>query len=113
MLRVCRYGNALRLEQLRLYEALLSHSHSQLLQHAPFHRPLQTLLASCLGQLFSVEVERRLVILLNQLCVSLVQYPHLLDLFFQEPRDNQPARYSKLLIFCGMRLPHSTVADDR
>ena len=87
-----RYGNALRLEQLRLYEILVSHSRTQLLIHEPFHRPLQALLESCAGECFSVEVEKRLVVLLNQLCVSLVQHNQLLHLFFQEAQDDRPAK---------------------
>jgi len=39
------------------------------------------LLATC-SECAPVEVEKRLVILLNSLCVSLSQNPHLLELFF-------------------------------
>uniref|UniRef100_A0A1B6E9D5 FHF complex subunit HOOK-interacting protein C-terminal domain-containing protein n=1 Tax=Clastoptera arizonana TaxID=38151 RepID=A0A1B6E9D5_9HEMI len=88
-----RYGNALRLEQLRLYEVLVSHSRTELLIHEPFHRPLQVLLESCLGECFSVDVEKRLVVLLNQLCVSLVQHNELLHLFFQEEDGNNPSKF--------------------
>uniref|UniRef100_A0A1B6LZW6 FHF complex subunit HOOK-interacting protein C-terminal domain-containing protein n=1 Tax=Graphocephala atropunctata TaxID=36148 RepID=A0A1B6LZW6_9HEMI len=89
-----RYGNALKLEQIRLYETLVSHLHAQLLIHESFQRPLQALLSSCVGQLFSVEVEKRLVGLLNQLCVCLVQHTQLLTLFFEEAKDDQPARFT-------------------
>ncbi|XP_054264121.1 FHIP family protein AGAP011705 isoform X2 [Macrosteles quadrilineatus] len=89
-----RYGNALKLEQIRLYEALISHSQVQLLIHESFHRPLQALLASCVSQLFSVEIEKRLVVLLNQLCVLLVQHNQLLSLFFHEPSEGQPSRFT-------------------
>ncbi|KAG5681104.1 hypothetical protein PVAND_010568 [Polypedilum vanderplanki] len=77
-----RYSNAVRLEQLKLYELLVSHSRHQLLVHEPFLRPLLKLLASCQNEIFPHDVGKRLVILLNQLCVVLMQNVHLLDLFF-------------------------------
>lgn len=77
-----RYANAVRLEQLKLYELLVSYSRHQLLCHEPFLRPLLKLLASSQGEIFPPDLEKRLVILLNQLCVVLMQNVHLLDLFF-------------------------------
>ncbi|XP_052862097.1 FHIP family protein AGAP011705 [Anopheles cruzii] len=77
-----RYANAVRLEQLKLYEQLVSHSRHQLLVHEPFLRPLLKLLASSQNEIYPPDVEKRLVILLNQLCVVLMQNVHLLDLFF-------------------------------
>lgn len=77
-----RYANAVRLEQLKLYELLVSHSRHQVLVHEPFLRPLLKLLASSVGEIFPTDIEKRLVILLNQLCVVLMQNVHLLDLFF-------------------------------
>lgn len=77
-----RYANAVRLEQLKLYELLVSHSRHQLLVHEPFLRPLLKILASSQGEIFQPDIEKRLVILLNQLCVVLMQNVHLLDLFF-------------------------------
>lgn len=77
-----RYSNAVRLEQLKLYELLVSHSRHQLLVHEPFLRPLLKLLASSQNEIFPHDVGKRLVILLNQLCVVLMQNVHLLDLFF-------------------------------
>jgi hypothetical protein len=87
-----RYGNAIRLEQLKLYELLVSHSRHQLLVHEPFIRPLLRLLTSCAGEVFSVKLEERLVVLLNQLCVSLMQNIELLDLFFYASADQGPAK---------------------
>lgn len=87
-----RYGNAIRLEQLKLYELLVSHSRHQLLGHEPFVRPLIKLLSSCAGEVFPLEVEKRLVVLLNQLCVSLMQNIELLDLFFYASADRGPAK---------------------
>lgn len=78
-----RYSNAVRLEQLKLYEQLVTHSrHQLLLVHEPFLRPLLKILVSSQSQTFPTDVEKRLVILLNQLCVVLMQNVHLLDLFF-------------------------------
>uniref|UniRef100_U5EYG6 FHF complex subunit HOOK-interacting protein C-terminal domain-containing protein n=1 Tax=Corethrella appendiculata TaxID=1370023 RepID=U5EYG6_9DIPT len=77
-----RYSNAVRLEQLKLYELLVSHSRHQLLVHEPFLRPLLKILASSQNEIYPPDVEKRLVILLNQLCVVLMQNVHLLDLFF-------------------------------
>ncbi|KAL1110121.1 hypothetical protein AAG570_008198 [Ranatra chinensis] len=90
-----RYENVLKLEQLKLYEVLVSHSHTQLLDREPFHRPLLNLLASCSDVCFSVVVEKRLVVLLNQLCVSLVHHNDLLSLFF----DNKNIYPPKFIIF--------------
>lgn len=78
-----RYSNAVRLEQLKLYEQLVTHSRQQLLLvHESFLRPLLKILLSCQNETFPTDVEKRLVILLNQLCVVLMQNVHLLDLFF-------------------------------
>lgn len=79
-----RYSNAVRLEQIKLYELLISHGmvRHQLLVNEPFLRPLLKLLASSQGEIFPSDMEKRLVILLNQLCVVLMQNVDLLDLFF-------------------------------
>lgn len=77
-----RYKHAVLLEQLKLYELLVSHSRHQLLVHEPFLRPLLKILGSCQGEIFPPDIAKRLVILLNQLCVVLMQNVHLLDLFF-------------------------------
>lgn len=77
-----RFNNAVRLEQIKLYELLISHS-STLLAHEPVTRPLLRLLEECANDIMPLEVEKRLVVLLNQLCVVLMQNMALLDLFFQ------------------------------
>ncbi|XP_039958496.1 UPF0518 protein GJ17503 isoform X2 [Bactrocera tryoni] len=84
-----RYADAVRLEQLKLYELLVSHSRHQLLCHEPFLRPLLKILASSQGEIFQADLEKRLVILLNQLCVVLMQNVHLLDLFFFSAEQEQ------------------------
>ncbi|XP_053670029.1 FHIP family protein AGAP011705 [Anopheles nili] len=89
-----RYANAVRLEQLKLYEQLVSHSRHQLLVHEPFLRPLLKLLASSQNEIYPPDVEKRLVILLNQLCVVLMQNVHLLDLFFFSTSQTQTQQSS-------------------
>uniref|UniRef100_A0A182MWJ7 FHF complex subunit HOOK-interacting protein C-terminal domain-containing protein n=1 Tax=Anopheles culicifacies TaxID=139723 RepID=A0A182MWJ7_9DIPT len=89
-----RYANAVRLEQLKLYEQLVSHSRHQLLVHEPFLRPLLKLLASSQNEIYPPDVEKRLVILLNQLCVVLMQNVHLLDLFFFSTTQTQQSNHS-------------------
>ncbi|KAK7870166.1 hypothetical protein R5R35_012724 [Gryllus longicercus] len=89
-----RYCNLLRMEQLKLYELLACQARQQLLLHQPFLRPLLRLLASCLGEVFSTDVEDRLVVLLNQLCVCLMHNTELLQLFFHaDAPDQGPARF--------------------
>lgn len=84
-----RYAHAVLLEQLKLYELLVSHSRHQLLVHEPFLRPLLKILASSQGEIFPPDIAKRLVILLNQLCVVLMQNVHLLDLFFFSTSQHQ------------------------
>ncbi|XP_017761750.1 PREDICTED: UPF0518 protein AAEL005291-like isoform X2 [Eufriesea mexicana] len=76
-----RFNNAVRLEQLKLYELLVSHS-GTLLAHEPVARPLLRLLEDCANDIMPLEIEEKLVVLLNQLCVALMQNMALLDLFF-------------------------------
>ncbi|XP_020287786.1 UPF0518 protein GJ17503-like isoform X2 [Pseudomyrmex gracilis] len=77
-----RFNNAVRLQQIKLYELLVSHS-GTLLAHEPVTRPLLRLLEDCTNDIMPPEVEQKLVVLLNQLCVALMQNMALLDLFFQ------------------------------
>lgn len=66
---------------MKLYELLVSHS-GILLAHEPVARPLLRLLEDCANDIMPLEVEKKLVVLLNQLCVTLMQNMALLDLFF-------------------------------
>lgn len=98
MILYFRYANAVRLEQLKLYEQLVTHSrHQLLLVHEPFLKPLLKMLASSQDEIFPTDVEKRLVILLNQLCVVLMQNVHLLDLFFfsssQQNQGNDATKF--------------------
>ncbi|CAL8383934.1 unnamed protein product [Arctogadus glacialis] len=88
----------LKLEQLRMYQMLLIHARQPLLHHKPILKPLMVLLASCAenttdggGQV--EQVERELVSLLQQLCVSLVRDPSVLELFFHSTQDQGAANF--------------------
>ncbi|XP_043251174.1 FHIP family protein AAEL005291 isoform X1 [Colletes gigas] len=95
-----RFNNAVRLEQLKLYELLVSHN-SILLAHEPVARPLLRLLEDCANDIMPLEVEKKLVVLLNQLCVTLMQNMALLDLFFHPTAVAK----NKFIIFT-LLIPH-------
>jgi Retinoic acid induced 16-like protein len=104
-----RYADAVKLEQLKLYELLVSHwsPRHQLLVHEPFLRPLLKLLASCQNEIYPPDVEKRLVILLNQLCVVLMQNVHLLDLFFfSTSQQNQQGHGKTNFIIFSLLIPY-------
>ncbi|XP_050730435.1 FHF complex subunit HOOK interacting protein 1A-like isoform X3 [Eriocheir sinensis] len=86
------FVNALKLEQLKVHEQLLSHSQQEVLVYKPIIRPLMKLLASCTSCQHS-DVEKRLVVLLNQLCVSLMHNQQLLDFFFQFSEGQGPTKF--------------------
>lgn len=67
---------------------LVSQSRHLLLVHEPFLRPMLKLLQSCQGDVFHKDVEKRLVALLYQICVLLMQNIDLLDLFFVKDQNN-------------------------
>ncbi|KAM8974938.1 FHF complex subunit HOOK-interacting protein 1B [Pelodytes ibericus] len=86
-----------KVEQLKLFEMLISQSHQPLLRYQPVLRPLVTLLSTFSPGPASPVLENNLVLLLNQLCVSLAREPSTLELFFQDPAGKDgPAN---LLIF--------------
>ncbi|KAL0113035.1 hypothetical protein PUN28_012339 [Cardiocondyla obscurior] len=95
-----RFNNAVRLEQIKLYELLVSHS-GALLAHEPVTRPLLRLLEECAIDVMPLEVEKKLVVLLNQLCVALMQNMALLDLFFHPTATTK----NKFIIF-NLLIPH-------
>lgn len=86
-----------KVEQLKLYEMLISQSRQPLLRYQPILRPLVTLLSTFSPGPAAPVLENNLVLLLNQLCVSLAREPSTLELFFQGPSGSDgPAN---LLIF--------------
>uniref|UniRef100_UPI00398F2F09 FHF complex subunit HOOK-interacting protein 1B n=2 Tax=Pristiophorus japonicus TaxID=55135 RepID=UPI00398F2F09 len=84
-----------KVEQLKLYDLLVSQSHQPLLRHKPVLNPLTRLLGACVEPR-SPLLENSLVLLLNQICVSLAKEPSILELFFQAQTNQGPAN---LLIF--------------
>ncbi|XP_053199597.1 FHF complex subunit HOOK interacting protein 1A-like [Scomber japonicus] len=90
-----QFTEDMKLEQLRMYQMLLSQARQPLLHHKPVLRPLMMLLASCAGA--GAEsggvVEAELVLLLNQLCVALVKDPSVLELFFHTSEDQGAANF--------------------
>ncbi|XP_026355253.2 FHF complex subunit HOOK-interacting protein 1A isoform X1 [Ursus arctos] len=81
-----------KLEQLRMYEMLVTQSHQPLLHHKPILKPLMMLLSSCSGTT-TPAVEGKLVVLLNQLCSILAKDPSILELFFHTSEDQGAANF--------------------
>lgn len=90
-----RYTNVVRLELLKFYELLVSQSRHLLLVHEPFLRPMLKLFTSCKGDVFEIDKEKRLVALLYQICVLLMQNIDLVDLFIV--KENEKQRYVEYL----------------
>uniref|UniRef100_H3D100 Family with sequence similarity 160 member A1b n=1 Tax=Tetraodon nigroviridis TaxID=99883 RepID=H3D100_TETNG len=90
-----QFTEDMKLEQLRMYQMLLSQAKQPLLHHKPILRPLMMLLASCTGPGTdnSSLVEAELVFLLNQLCVAVVKDPSVLELFFHTSEDQGAANF--------------------
>ncbi|XP_077597614.1 FHF complex subunit HOOK-interacting protein 1A-like [Stigmatopora nigra] len=91
-----QFTEDMKLEQLRMYQMLLSQAHQPLLHHKPLLRPLMTLLASCgggSGADCGSGVEAELVLLLNQLCTAVVKDPSVLELFFHTSEDQGAANF--------------------
>ncbi|KAM6221445.1 FHF complex subunit HOOK-interacting protein 1A [Rhynchocyon petersi] len=81
-----------KIEQLKMYEMLVTQSHQPLLHHKPILKPLMMLLSSCSGTT-TPAVEGKLVVLLNQLCSILAKDPSILELFFHTSEDQGAANF--------------------
>lgn len=81
-----------KIEQLKMYEMLVTQSHQPLLHHKPILKPLMMLLSSCSGTA-TPAVEGKLVVLLNQLCSILAKDPSILELFFHTSEDQGAANF--------------------
>lgn len=83
------YTNIMKLEQLKLYEILISQlCHESMLFQTALIRPLLHLLSTC-KDCAPLEVEKRLVVLLNTLCLFLSQNTDLLELFFVSDKNKK------------------------
>ncbi|KAM9408029.1 LOW QUALITY PROTEIN: FHF complex subunit HOOK-interacting protein 1A-like [Salvelinus alpinus] len=93
------FTDDMKLEQLRMYQMLLSQARQPLLHHKPVLRPLMMLLSSCAGAGAGGRgggggsVEAELVLLLNQLCGALAKDPSVLELFFHTSEDQGAANF--------------------
>ncbi|XP_043917971.1 FHF complex subunit HOOK interacting protein 1A [Protopterus annectens] len=86
------FTDEMKIEQLKMYEMLLTQSHQPLLQHKPILKPLMMLMSSCSGA-SSYTVEMELVLLLNQLCSILAKDSSILELFFHTSEDQGAANF--------------------
>ncbi|XP_066542339.1 FHF complex subunit HOOK-interacting protein 1B isoform X2 [Hoplias malabaricus] len=84
---------------LKLFEMLIGQSHQPLLQHSAVLQPLLTLLGACVDPQFGCpqNLEGSLVLLLNQVCVSMAREPVVLELLFRYGAVQQGP--TNLLIF--------------
>uniref|UniRef100_A0A0C9RG73 AAEL005291_0 protein n=1 Tax=Fopius arisanus TaxID=64838 RepID=A0A0C9RG73_9HYME len=95
-----RYSNTIRMEQMKLFEILVSFNGS-LLAHEPVARPLLKLLEACANDILPFDVQKKLIVLLNGLCVALMQNLALLDVFFHPSAPGE----RKFIIF-SLLMPH-------
>ncbi|XP_051939582.1 FHF complex subunit HOOK interacting protein 1A [Hippocampus zosterae] len=87
------FTDAMKLEQLKMYEMLVCQSRQPLLHHKPVLRPLMMLLSACSGSGGAPDVEAQLVLLLHQLCCVLAKDPSVLELFFHTSEDQGAANF--------------------
>jgi len=89
------YGEKLKLEQLRMFEVLIGQSHQLLLIHKAVIHPLLRLLSSCAEDTVasSSNIERRLILILHQICASISQETVILESFFNTSANHGPAKF--------------------
>ena len=86
------FSDDMKLEQLKMYEALVGQARQPLLHHKPVLRPLMMLLSAC-SATEAPGVEAQLVLLLHQLCCVLAKDPSVLELFFHTSEDQGAANF--------------------
>eukprot|EP00062_Callorhinchus_milii_P018247 gi/632971512/ref/XP_007902208.1/ PREDICTED: protein FAM160A1 [Callorhinchus milii] len=86
------FTDDMKIEQLKMYEMLVTQSHQPLLHHKPILRPLMMMLSACSGTT-TCDVETELVLLLNQLCSILARDTSILELFFHTSEDHGAANF--------------------
>ncbi|XP_069782549.1 FHF complex subunit HOOK-interacting protein 1A [Narcine bancroftii] len=80
------FTDKMKIEQIKMYEMLVTQCRQPLLHHKPILKPLMMMLSACSGTTTSF-VENELVLLLNQLCSILAKDPSILELFFHTSED--------------------------
>ncbi|XP_059145478.1 FHF complex subunit HOOK-interacting protein 1B-like isoform X2 [Physella acuta] len=85
----------LRLQQLRLFELIISQSKQLLLVHKPVIKPLLRLLMDVADsqEISNGELEFKLVLVLHQICICISQQALILESFFSTDTDHGPARF--------------------
>ncbi|XP_072352166.1 FHF complex subunit HOOK-interacting protein 1A [Scyliorhinus torazame] len=81
-----QFTDEMKIEQIKMYEMLVTQCHQPLLHHKPILKPLMMMLSVCSGAA-TPSVETELVLLLNQLCSILAKDPSILELFFHTSED--------------------------
>ncbi|KAJ0006096.1 hypothetical protein NQD34_013369 [Periophthalmus magnuspinnatus] len=89
-----QFTEDMKVEQLRMYQMLLSQARQPLLHHKPVLRPLMMLLASCAGTgTGGTRGEGPRLCLWGGLCEALVKDPSVLELFFHTSEDQGAANF--------------------
>ncbi|BFZ24048.1 hypothetical protein BsWGS_27087 [Bradybaena similaris] len=85
----------LRMQQLRLFELIISQSKQLLLIHRPVIKPLLRLLIDVADspEISNGELEFKLVLVLHQICICISQQNLILESFFSTDTDHGPARF--------------------
>ncbi|XP_078068630.1 FHF complex subunit HOOK-interacting protein 1A [Mustelus asterias] len=81
-----QFTDEMKIEQIKMYEMLVTQCHQPLLHHKPILKPLMMMMSVCSGAA-TPSVETELVLLLNQLCSILAKDPSILELFFHTSED--------------------------
>ncbi|CAF1352893.1 unnamed protein product, partial [Didymodactylos carnosus] len=87
------YAHELKYHQLRFFEYLLSRSRHELLFHKQIFKPLLNLLRSCESSSCIDLIEKHMIVVLNQVCVSITKSTPLLELCFDISAEQGPARF--------------------
>ncbi|CAF2512307.1 unnamed protein product [Rotaria sp. Silwood2] len=87
------YASELKYHQLRCFEFLLSRSQHELLFHKQIFKPLLNLLRSCESSTSLELIEKHMVVVLNQVCVSITKSPELLEFCFDISAEHGPSRF--------------------
>ncbi|CAF0915175.1 unnamed protein product [Rotaria sp. Silwood1] len=87
------YASELKYHQLRCFEFLLSRSQQELLFHKQIFKPLLNLLRSCESSISLGVIEKHMVVVLNQVCVSITKSPDLLEFCFDISAEHGPSRF--------------------